>query len=166
MIAMAKRSKPKGVSPPVEVDAVFKSYPEPIRAKLLQLRSLIFETAATTEGVGAIDETLKWGQPSYLTPQTKSGSTIRIDSLKSAANGYALYFNCQTDLVDTFRELYPTQMTFVGNRSIAFKTDGDIPLAALRHCIGLALTYHLRKSGGTQRRGIKVPVKKRAAPSS
>ena len=91
------------------VDAVFSAYPNPVRAKLLAVRRLIFETAGTTEGVGALQETLRWGQPSYLTPQTKSGSTIRIDQAKSAAGRYAVFFHCQTDLVETFRELYPTQ---------------------------------------------------------
>src|SRR5580693_2142286 len=100
------------------VDAVFSAYPKSLKAKLLALRRLIFDTAKTTKGVGALQETLKWGQPSYLTTKTKSGSTIRIDRVKSAANQYALYFHCQTDLVETFRELYPTQLRYGGNRSI------------------------------------------------
>lgn len=64
----------------------------PLKAKLLALRRLIFDTAKATKGVGVLQETLKWGQPSYLTPQTKSGSTIRIDRVKSTANQYAVYF--------------------------------------------------------------------------
>ena len=101
------------------VDSVFKAYPKPLKAKLLALRRLIFDTASATTGVGALEETLKWGQPSYLTTETKSGSTIRIDQVKSAANQYAVYFHCQTDLVETFRELYPTELSYGGNRSIA-----------------------------------------------
>src|ERR1017187_6318715 len=79
------------------VAAVFNAYPTPLKARLLALRRLIFETAKTTKGVGALEETLKWGQPSYLTPETKSGSTIRIDRVKSTPNQYAVYFHCQTD---------------------------------------------------------------------
>ncbi len=126
------------------VEAVFAAYPKPVRAKLLALRRLIFDTAKRTEGVGRLEETLKWGQPSYLTPQTKSGSTIRIDQLKPAG-GYAVYFHCQTDLVETFRELYPTEFSFGGNRSILFDADQDVPEPALRHCVALALTYHRNK---------------------
>ncbi len=100
-------SKPRADFSDPAVAAVFNAYPGPLKAKLLALRRLIFETAKATKGVGALQETLKWGQPSYLTPQTKSGSTIRIDQVKSAANQYAVYFHCQTDLVETFRELYP-----------------------------------------------------------
>lgn len=127
------------------VDEVFKSYPAALRARLLALRRLILDTAKNTKGVGALEETLKWGQPSYLTTQTKSGSTIRIDQVKSPGNQYAIYFHCQTDLVATFRELYPNEMTYEGNRSIIFNASDRIPEQALRHCVGLALTYHLNK---------------------
>ena len=87
------------------LDAVFSAYPKPVKAKLLALRRLIFDTAKTTSGVGALEEALKWGQPSYLTSESKSGSTIRIDQVKAEAGQYAVYFHCQTDLVETFREL-------------------------------------------------------------
>ena len=90
------------------MEAAFDAYPKPLKPKLLALRRLILDTARTTKGVGALEETLKWGQPSYLTPETKSGSTIRIDQVKSGADQYAVYFHCQTNLVETFRELYPT----------------------------------------------------------
>jgi hypothetical protein len=127
------------------VDAVFSAYPNPLQSRLLALRRLIFDTAKATRGVGALQETLKWGQPSYLTPETKSGSTIRIDRDKSVPNRYAIYFHCQTDLVGTFRELYPTELSFGGNRSILLDAAEKLPEPALRHCVALALTYHLNK---------------------
>src|SRR3981189_1660667 len=139
----AKKTRAKSPDPAVE--AVLGACPKPVKAKLLALRRLIFDTAKATQGVGALEETLKWGQPSYLTPATKSGSTIRIDQLKSGANGYAVYFHCQTDLVETFRELYPTEMRYGGNRSILLNAEDDLPEPALRHCLALALTYHLTK---------------------
>ena len=126
------------------VDAVFDAYPKPIKAGLLALRRLIFDTAKGTRGVGSLQETLKWGQPSYLTAETKSGSTIRIDRVKSAANQYAVFFHCQTDLVETFRELYP-ELSYDGNRSILLNAEDDVPETALRHCVALALTYHLNR---------------------
>ncbi|HEY3790370.1 MAG TPA: hypothetical protein VGM09_00960 [Bradyrhizobium sp.] len=80
------RGKPRsGFSDPA-VEAAFAAYPKPLKPKLLALRRLILDTASATRGVGALEETLKWGQPSYLTPETKSGSTIRIDQAKSAAD--------------------------------------------------------------------------------
>jgi Domain of unknown function (DU1801) len=145
----ASKKKPAKADGPAfadpAVDAVFAAYPKPLRTKLLLLRRLIFDTAAATKGVGALRETLKWAQPSYLTAETKSGSTIRIDRVKSNSDQYAVYFHCQTDLVATFRELYPKELAYSGNRAIVFDANDDIPEAALRHCLGLALTYHLGK---------------------
>jgi hypothetical protein len=140
-IVQARRAGPSDPA----VEAVFGAYPKPLKAKLLALRRLILNTAAATRGVGELEETLKWGQPSYLTAATKSGSTIRIDRVKASVNQYAVYFHCQTDLVATFRELYPNELTTTGNRAIIFSADDAIPDAALRHCVALALTYHLRK---------------------
>ncbi|MEH2564156.1 DUF1801 domain-containing protein [Bradyrhizobium sp. AZCC 2289] len=99
--------KPRAGSSNPAVEAVFGAHPRSVKAKLLALRRLIFDTAKATKGVGALQETLKWRQPSYLTPETKSGSTIRIDQVKPDAGQVAVYFNCQTNPVETFRELYP-----------------------------------------------------------
>ena len=143
---MTRASKQQ--NPPADVAAIFADYPARLRGKLRQLRKLILDTADTTQGVGRIEETLKWGQPSYLTVAPKSGSTIRIDRLKSSNDQYAIYFNCQTDLVATFRELYPGQFRFEGNRAIIFNVKDELPKAELTHCIALALTYHARKRKG------------------
>jgi len=142
----AKRTaaKPRAATANAAVENVFAGYPSPVKSKLLALRKLIFDTAKTTSGVGALEETLKWGQPSYLTSESKSGSTIRIDQMKAEAGFYAIYFHCQTDLVETFRELYP-ELRYGGNRAILLDAGDKVPEKALRHCIALALTYHARK---------------------
>jgi hypothetical protein len=128
------------------VAAAFDAYPPEPRRKLLALRELIFKTAAATDGVGELEETLKWGEPAYLTSRTRSGSTVRIAWKKAAPTQYAMYFNCQTDLVETFRTLFPSDFSFEGNRAIVFELDARVPTAALVFCIAAALTYHLRKS--------------------
>ena len=125
------------------VEAVFAAYPAGLRADLLGLRELIFATARQTKGVGGLVETLKWGQPSYRPAKPRIGTTVRIDALKSAEPGYAMYFHCQTTLVTTFRELYGDQMAFQGDRAIVFAPGHKVPRATLSHCIALALTYHL-----------------------
>ena len=123
----------------------FSSYPKPVREKLLALRQMIFDVAKKTPGVGKLDEALRWGQPSYLTVETGSGSTIRIDHIKNGPDKYAMYFICTSGLIEDFRKLYKDDMKFEGNRSIVFNIGDRLPEAALRHCISLALTYHLRK---------------------
>ena len=126
------------------VAAIFKSYPPAARARLMALRELVFDTARKTAGVGWLTETLKWGQPSYLTAETGSGTTVRIDRLK-ADGGCAVYFHCQSGLVGQFRELYPDTFKYEGKRAIHFAAEDRLPVRELRHCIALALTHHLRK---------------------
>ncbi|MBM9500386.1 DUF1801 domain-containing protein [Leptospira sp. 201903071] len=134
------------------VAEVFRTYPKEIREKLLSVRELIFQIAKATEGVGVLEETLKWGQPSYLTPETKSGSTIRVDRVPSEENLYALFFHCQTNLVETFRELFPKKIQFEGNRCILLNAKDPIPTKELSVCISMALTYHLDKKKKDRRR--------------
>ena len=106
------------------------------------LRSLILSTASETDGVGTVVETLKWGEPSYVTKDPKSGSTIRLGWKKSNPRQYALLVHCSTNLIATFRKLYGASLVFEGNRAIVFDADGEIPEPELKHCIALSLTYH------------------------
>lgn len=126
------------------IAAVFDSYPPDLRAPLLGLRALILATAVQTPQVGEVVETLKWGQPAYLPARPRVGTTVRIDALAGTPGGYAMYFHCQTRLLATFRDLYPDDLTFEGSRALIFSTDRPIPEEAVRHCVSLALGYHLR----------------------
>ncbi|MBL1214806.1 MAG: DUF1801 domain-containing protein [Ignavibacteriae bacterium] len=122
-----------------EVEKVFDKYPEKVQRKLIRLRKIILETAEGIDGLNDLEETLKWGEPSYL---TKKGSTIRIDWKKSKPDQYAIYFKCTSKLIETFKIIYGDVFTYEGNRAIVFKMKDKIPLAALKHCISLALNYH------------------------
>ena len=109
------------------------------------MRELIFRTAAETPGVGQLEETLKWGEPAYLTAASRSGSTIRIGWKKRHPTQYAIYFNCQTSLVETFRALFPDEFKFEGNRAIVFDVADAVPADSLALCIAAALTHHRSK---------------------
>jgi len=128
-----------------EVAAIFDNCRRNVRTKLMELRQLIFDTAAKTPGVGELEETLKWGQPSYLS-KSKSGSTIRIDQRKQNEKEYAIYFHCQTSLADEFKKIYPNGFKFEGNRAIIFNVERKLPFKKISHCIEIALTYHLKKA--------------------
>lgn len=123
------------------VAEVFKKYPSHMRKKLLFLRKLILKTAAELE-LGEVEETLKWGEPSYI---VKQGSTIRMNWKPSAPEHYALYFNCKTTLVETFEALYGYLFCYQANRAIIFTQNELIPVKQLKHCIALSLQYHRLK---------------------
>ncbi len=122
-----------------EVEKVFDNYPKSVLTKMLHLRKLILETANEIEYIQHIEETLKWGEPSYL---VKKGSTIRIDWKKKTPNQYAMYFKCTSKLVPTFRTVYKNTFTFEDNRAIIFQLNDFLPETELKKCISIALTYH------------------------
>lgn len=124
------------------VAQVFEAYPPHVRGKMLVLRELVLKIAASTPGVGPLEETLKWGEPAYLTRQSKSGSTVRMDWKAKRPEQYAMYFNCQTKLVETFKTLFPKDFQFEGNRAIVFKLADAVPMDSLAFCVAAALTYH------------------------
>ncbi len=128
-----------------EVERVFANYPPAVGRRMRALRTLIFDTAAATPGVGTLQETLKWGEPAYLTAESGSGSTLRIDWKAARPDPYALYYNCQTSLVDTFRTLFPKDLCFEGNRAVIFPIDEVLPKKDLAFCVAAALTYHSGK---------------------
>lgn len=124
------------------VAAAFEAFPDVARPGLMAMRELIFDVASKTDGVGALLETLKWGQPSYLTPETKSGSTIRLGVPKDG--GVALYAHCQTTIVSDFRTHFPDDFTYEGNRAVRFEDGEDLKPDALSMLIKSALTYHVK----------------------
>jgi hypothetical protein len=127
----------------VAVAEAFRAFPPRPRKRLLALRGIIQDVAAATPGVGALEETLKWGEPAYLTP-SGVGSTVRLGWKAKTPDEVAMYFICTTGLIDRFRELYPQDFRFGGNRALLFDLEGEVPDKALRHCIALALTSKLR----------------------
>lgn len=129
-------------------DEIYARYAPPVRERLQQLRGLILATAQQNAEVGDLQETLKWGQPSFLTLRPKTGTTIRID--KDGVDGVgaadvALFVNCQTSLVSEWRVLYP-HLSFGGNRSVHFPADKPLPEAEICQMVSMALRYHLDKA--------------------
>ena len=123
----------------LKVDKVFINYPENVRDKMQFLRELVIETAEETEGLKELEETLKWGEPSFV---TKNGSTLRMDWKEKAPDQYAMYFQCTSRLVETFRLVFDNRFQFEGNRAIVFQLNQKIPVNELKECIKASLTYH------------------------
>ncbi|WP_158851198.1 DUF1801 domain-containing protein [Algibacter sp. L1A34] len=121
------------------IEQVFNNYPEFVKNQIQQLRTLILEVANSIEGISKIEETLKWGEPSYL---VKKGSTIRIHWKPKKPDQYAMYFKCTSKLVETFKIVFKDIFEFEGHRAIVFKLDDKIPETELKQCIEAALKYH------------------------
>lgn len=126
-----------------DVAKVYAGFPEGVRKFAVDVRALIYETAEV-ENVGAIVETLKWGQPAYLTAPN-IGSTIRLGWSAKKPNVLSVYFICTTHLVDRFCEIYPDTFVYEGGRAIHLDLNASIPKKELSHCFAMALTYHKNK---------------------
>jgi len=123
-----------------KVEEVFVHYPDFVRDKMQYLRQLVIETAEETPEVSTLEETLKWGEPSFV---TKNGSTLRMDWKPKMPDQYAMYFQCTSRLVETFRRVYDHKFEYEGNRAIMFHiSQKKIPEIELKECIKAALTYH------------------------
>lgn len=126
---------------PPNIEAALKAHTKGERDRLVELRSLILDVAAETEDVGRIEESLKWGQPSFVAVAPQSGTPLRIGVPKTG--GVALYAHCQTTVISQARDMFSEDFTFEGNRAIHLPLDGDWPDAPLRQVIRSALTYRL-----------------------
>jgi hypothetical protein len=121
----------------LNVKQKFETYPEDIYVCLMQLRTLIL-SVAHQEGIDDIEETIKWGEPSYI---SKIGSTIRFDWKPKTPDQYYIFFNCKTKLIDTFKEIYSDTFTYEGSRAIIFNKRDIVPLTELTHCLSMSLRY-------------------------
>ncbi|MEH6763851.1 MAG: DUF1801 domain-containing protein [Aequorivita antarctica] len=122
-----------------KVEEVFKNYPKLVKQQMLHLRKLVLKTASEIEGLEKLEETLKWGEPSYV---TKNGSTLRMDWKAKNPEQYAMYFKCTSKLVPTFKTIFKDRFDYEKNRAIRFKLNEEIPETELKQCIAMALTYH------------------------
>ncbi|WP_226333843.1 DUF1801 domain-containing protein [Echinicola marina] len=122
-----------------EVAAVFAEYPDFVRHKMQDLRELVIKTAKEIEGIDELEETLRWGEPSYI---CKKGSTLRMDWKAKSPDQYAMYFKCTSRLVETFKLVFEDKFQFEGKRAIVFQIDQKIPEKELKACIRAALSYH------------------------
>lgn len=123
------------------VQAAFDACTAPVRAGLLQLRSLIFARAARLPEIGRVTEELRWGQPAYLTLDTGAGCSLRLGP--TGKDGFALFVHCRTDLIETFLAGPGAGMKTEGTRAVLFHTADDVAIAPVSMLVDRALTYHL-----------------------
>lgn len=120
------------------VSRKIETYPKEAREYANKIRTLIYETAQQ-EGIHKIEESLKWGEPSF---KAVNGSPIRMDWKSRTPKKLFVFFNCKSILVETFREIYGNKLQFEGNRAIVLDLTDVIPIQILEHCFSMALKYH------------------------
>tara|TARA_R110002094_G_scaffold23868_14_gene36157 strand:- start:1518 stop:1952 length:435 start_codon:yes stop_codon:yes gene_type:complete len=118
---------------------------EPAQQKLWHCRAMFHEIAEKA-GVGALDETLKWGQPSWRPTKPRTGSTLRMDWNPKFPDRLSLFVDCKTDLAARMQTLYPDLPENDGQRHLAIDLYAPLPEQAITHLADMTFTYHRTKA--------------------
>ena len=130
----------RNAPPPPEVAAAFAAFPDTARPLLEEVRDRLFEVAEDTDAA-PLTETLKWGEPAYLTEATKTGTTVRLALVDGQP---AVLVNCRTTLVADMASDFPDAFATSGTRALLLTPDHDRKALAL--FLARALTYKRRKA--------------------
>ncbi|MCW7457556.1 hypothetical protein ND856_02630 [Leptospira bandrabouensis] len=136
-------SKLKHPLPSEEITSYYFNLTPAMLEKFMEIRNWIYELSFADEKIGEIEECLKWGEPSFLTPKTKSGSTIRMAKVNDSE--FALYFNCKTSIAKEISIEFP-EFNCDGKRALYLSASNKLPKTKLIVCLKKALLYHKRKS--------------------
>lgn len=128
---------------PQDVLSAFDAFSPEVRHRLAEIRTMILRVANDDPRIGVVTETLKWGEPAYLTEASGSGSTIRLGGPKKVPDQVALYFICRTTLVDEFRERFGEGFQYEGTRAVLLPVTGEFETVQVEFMLARALTYHL-----------------------
>ncbi|SFR55035.1 hypothetical protein [Litoreibacter janthinus] len=123
---------------PTEVSNVFDALPPETAEVLRATRLKILTQAAAADGVGPLTETLKWGEPAYLTNAPKTGTTIRLGQIGGAP---AMMVPCSTTIIEDARAIFGDLPDLSGKRGLILGGASEV----LYYVIDAALCYHLRK---------------------
>ena len=126
------------------VTTAMSGWPGPAQTKFSDLRQIAFQTAARFPETGGLTETLKWGEPSYAPAKPRTGTAVRIAWKPKAPNAISLFVNCQTSLIETWRDQIPA-LTYVGNREIRLSLDEPVP-GEITSCMRDAFLDHRQKA--------------------
>ena len=117
---------------------------EPAQQALWRCRTL-FHLIADENGLGDLDEALKWGQPAWRPKRPRTGSTLRMGWSEVTPDQLALYVDCKTDLAQRMYSLYPDLPRNDGRRALAISLAQAFPEQAMAHLAEMTFSYHLKK---------------------
>lgn len=139
----SRGERPGTVSPtiPDDVSAAFAALPVSAKARLTEVRDIVFEVSQTLPETGGVLEYLAWGQPSYRPQRPRVGTAVRLGLHE--AKRPAVFVHCSTSLISDFKSV-AGHLQFSGNRAVLLPLSGPLPAAELRDFVSLAFTYSSR----------------------
>ena len=128
-------------TPQGPVAKAYGLFPLPLQALAMDLRMAVFTVAARL-GLSDLEETIKWGEPAYL--PGRGGTTLRIGYGRDGTV-CKLLVNCQTTLIDGWRQRFEGRLVFEGNRAVLLAPSLPFDRGAVETCVADAFEYHTRK---------------------
>jgi len=124
------------------------------QALLWRCRRLFHDVAASAD-TGRLDETLKWGQPSWRPVKPRTGTTLRMGWDANSPERLSFFVDCKTDLAARMRDIYPDLPLNDGQRHLGILVDAVFLQQAITHLAEMTFTYHrarrLKKASSTSR---------------
>jgi len=127
---------------PDTVATTVAAWPVAAQTAFHALRARIQIAALDVPATGPLLETLKWGEPAWLTQVSKSGTTLRVAWKPVHPDEIGVFVNCRTSLLETIREIYPDAFRYDGTRGLWLRLAQPIPEQAMDHLARLAQGYH------------------------
>ncbi len=124
-----------------KIKAAFLNFDRAARSSLLAARHLILSMTDKLDRVSSIEESLKWGQPSYA-PVPKTGTPIRLGVTKTGAP--TMFVHCQTTLVSDLEADNAHGLKTIDNRAVLLPSGDLADHPGLLNFVRLAFTYHVK----------------------
>ena len=133
--------------PPIAPDLLntFALWPDAAQSRAFDIRTLCWRVAEAAD-IGALSESLKWGQPAWRPLRSRTGSTLRLSWDANAPQRLDLFVDCKTDLAARVIDRFPAIFGSDGRRRLTLPTDGPLPEDALWFLAEQTLTYHRTKA--------------------
>ena len=128
---------------PAPLLALIAKWSGPAQQRLWACRA-IFHDVAGAAGIGDLDESLKWGQPSWRPIKPRTGSTLRVSWDSGDPDHLPLFVDCKTDLASRMQSLYPDLPQNDGRRRLAVDLTQPLPEQAIAHLAQMTFCYHLK----------------------
>ncbi len=121
------------------------TWSEPAQQHLLATRAILLDVADSAE-VGALEESLKWGQPAWRPRKARTGATLRLNWTADRPDKLMAFVDCKTDLASQMSTRFPGQYHNDGRRALGFDLDRPLPGDAVAQLAYLTFTYHRAKA--------------------
>ena len=117
----------------------YNAFPVDVKEKIFRLRDWLIDVSESLEDVTRIEESLKWGEPSY---RSNIGSTIRFYWSEKRPEIIGMYCQCTSLLIPSIKNTFGNAFLYDGNRGVLLDKNGLWDEEKIKQIMIAALRYH------------------------